>query len=119
LNFRQDIKKWFVQSFWRIFSKNPAGVQPCRSPHLVFFYCYYRPPDGGRSPARPRSAVRCGASKYSNQFPVPGRAESGGWWVLSRARPLLFLSGQLALHRSRKLPKTIALYYTPSKYWGR
>ncbi len=49
----------------------------------------------------------------------PGPCRVRGWQVLSRACPLLFLSGQLALHRSRQIPKTVALYYTPSKYWGR
>jgi hypothetical protein len=28
----------------------------------------------------------------------------------------LFLNGQLTLHRSWKIPETVALYYTPSKY---
>ncbi len=55
------------------------------TPPLPQFYCVYRPPEGGRSPAGLWSAVRCSASQHLNQFPVAGRVECRGWRVLSRA----------------------------------
>jgi hypothetical protein len=49
-------------------------------------------------------------SQHSNQCPVAGRVECGGWRVRSRANSLLFLSGPLAPHRSGHVPKTAGLY---------
>ncbi len=63
---------------------------PCQTPPpSARFYCIYRPPERGRSPAGPWSAVRCGASQQSSQFPVPGHVECGWRWVLSRAHSLV------------------------------
>ncbi len=42
-----------------------------------------QPPEGRRSPTGLWSAVRCGASQHSNQFPVPGRIQGERLQVLS------------------------------------
>jgi hypothetical protein len=57
--------------------KSGRGV-PCRTPPpSARFYCIYRPPEQGRSPAGPWSAVRCGAShKFQS---VSGRGPHRLW----------------------------------------
>ncbi len=74
------------------------------------FYCDYRPPERGKSPAWPWSAVRCGTRQHSYQFLVPGLVECGGRRVPSRAS--LYLSEVILPHHSGQIPKTAALYYT-------
>jgi hypothetical protein len=54
-------------------------------PLSIWFYCYYRPPDGGRSPTWLWSAVQRGASQDFNQFLVSDRARVWGHQVLSQA----------------------------------
>jgi hypothetical protein len=48
------------------------------TPPFDQFYCYNRPPQGGRSPAGLWSTVQRSASQDSNQFLVPCQAEGGG-----------------------------------------
>ncbi len=85
LNFRQEAKNDVLTYILTYFIKCLAVVLPCQPPHSTRLYCYYRPPEGGSSPAGLWFAVWCSATQDSSQFPVPGCAECGGWWVLSQA----------------------------------
>ncbi len=64
LNFWHDLKKWCFDVHFDVFlseilSRRYSAVFPASDR----FYCYYRPPELGRSPDGPRSAVRSGANK--------------------------------------------------------
>ncbi len=98
--------------------KSRYGATP-PSPPSARFYCYCRPPENGRSGDGLWYTVRCGASQDSNQFLVRGHTECGVCGFSVGPALLLFLSGLIALHRSEQIAKTIALYYSPSKYCGR
>jgi hypothetical protein len=74
------------------------------------FYFHYRPPEVSRTPRRLWSAVRHGASLYSDRFLVPGCGEWGGGGFKVRPGLSLFLCGWLVLHRSGQVPKTGRLY---------
>jgi hypothetical protein len=74
------------------------------------FFCHYRPPKRGRSPAGPWSAVRCGTSQHSNQFLFPGpcrvqrdAGSQSGW-------SLAILS--LLPHRYGQISETVAFLHT-------
>jgi hypothetical protein len=69
-----------------------------------------------------------GYGPQSNAVPVripiifwslASQSAGGGRFPVWPALPPLFLSGQLALHSSRHISETVALYYTLSKYGGR
>ncbi len=84
LKFWHDLKKWCFDVHFYVFSSE-VGPRHClpNTPPSTRFYCYYRSPEAGRSPAGQWSAVRCGASQiFSNQFPVAGRVECEGRQVL-------------------------------------
>jgi hypothetical protein len=100
------------QTFWSIFVRSPTAVPLWWPPPLpsTQFYCYYRPPEGGRSPARLWSAVWHGASLNTTRFPVPGCGESRGCGFAVGPGLLLFLSGPLALQRSGQVSETGRLY---------
>ncbi len=78
-------KMTFWCPFWRIFVRSPAAMPPCQPPPFHSVYCFYRRPEGGRSPAGRWCAVHCYTSQDSNQFPVLGHIVWGDWWVLSQA----------------------------------
>jgi hypothetical protein len=114
LNFWDDIKKWCFYIHFNIFLsevlwRRDSAVFPASNQ----FYCYYRSPEHGRSPAMPWSTV---PSQHSFQFLVLGHVECWGRRVLSRSGLSLFLSVVMLLHRSRQIPKTAALC---AKYWER
>jgi hypothetical protein len=78
----------FWHPFWRFFVRSRAGKTYCLS--LPFrLVLLWIPTTWWREKSR-RAVVRfrCSASHHSNQFPVAGRVECGGWRVLSRARSL-------------------------------
>ncbi len=68
--------------FCRIFVRSLAAASLAEHPPpFARFYCIYRPPERGRSPAGPWSAVRCGASQkfqsVSGRRPHRVRGEAG------------------------------------------
>jgi hypothetical protein len=67
----------FLSEIWLL--RHPADPPSAR------FYCYYRPPEGGRSPAGLWSTVRCCASHYIDWFLVLGSGECRGLRVRSWA----------------------------------
>ncbi len=75
----------FRQTFWRIFVRSLAAVPLCWPPPSAWFYCYYRPPEVGRSPAGLWSVVWRGASLNTEWLLVLGCGECRGWRVRSRA----------------------------------
>jgi hypothetical protein len=74
--------------FVTYFVRSLAAAPPCHSHLSARFYCYYRPPEGRRSPARMWSTVCAQGQSEFNQFQVPGCVECGGWRILSRAHSL-------------------------------
>jgi hypothetical protein len=101
----------FWRAFWHIFIRSPAVAPPCWLSPSTRFYCYYRPPEDGRSPAGLWFTVRRGTSHLTYRFPVLGCVEWGGGGGFA-VRPLLLLniSGPVAPHRSEQVPKTGRLY---------
>jgi hypothetical protein len=64
LNFWHDLKKWRFDVHFDIFLSEFRPRHPLPNPPpSARFYCYYRSPEGGRSPAGQWSAVLCGASQ--------------------------------------------------------
>jgi hypothetical protein len=103
--------------FWHIFIKNLVAVWPCWPlPPSSRLYCYYRPSEGGRSPAGLWLQVRCCPSQHSSQFSVPGLVECEG--AGSQFHYLALSKWTVALHPSGQIPETVVLYDTPSKYCG-
>jgi hypothetical protein len=100
----------FWRTFWCLFVRSLASAPPCRPPPSARFYCYYRPPEVGKSPARLWSAVWCSTSHYTDRFPVLVCGECGGCWFTVGPGLSLFCSGPLALHWSGHVPKTGGLY---------
>jgi hypothetical protein len=99
--------------------KNSVTARPCWPSPFTWFYCYYRLPEGEKSR---RAVVRSPVlhhPQHSIQFLILGCAKCGEWRVLSRAHPLALSKRTLVPHHSGQIPKTVALYNTPSKYWGR
>ncbi len=79
------------------------------TPPSARFYCFYRPPEGGRSPAGLWSPVRHGASLNTDQFPILGCGECGGGVFAVGPGLSLFLSGPLP-HQSGQVSETARLY---------
>jgi hypothetical protein len=99
------------------FVRSSVTALPFRPPRFGPVLLFYRPPERGRSPAGPWSAVWCSARQHSYQFLVLGRVEYWGRRVSSRVS--LYLSKVILLHRSGRIPETAALYYTSTTYRGR
>jgi hypothetical protein len=78
---KNDILTSILISFCQ---KSGRGV-PCQTPPSARFYCYYRSPEAGRSPAEQWSAVRCGASQEFQSVSVHGLRIVRGRQVLCRA----------------------------------
>jgi hypothetical protein len=84
LTWRQKMTFWHPH--FEVFSSEVLSQRdPADLPASDQFYCHYRPPERGWSPARPWSAVRCCVSQHSYQFLVTGHAECGGGQVPSWA----------------------------------
>ncbi len=112
-NFWHDIKNDVLTSILAYFFQKSGCGGILLAPPSTWFYCYYRPPYGWRSPAGLWSADQCGTNQDSNQFLVPGCVIVGGWWLS------LFRIGQLEPHCSVQIPETVVLYDTLYKYQGR
>ncbi len=89
LNFWHDVKNYVLTSILTFFVRKSVMARLSDFPASDWFYCHYRPPRHGRSPAGLWSAVRWGVRQPSYKFLVPGR-ECGGRRDYSRAS--LFLS---------------------------
>ncbi len=109
----------FWHPFWCFSSEVLLLRSPADLPASDRFYCHYRPPERGRSPTGPWSAVRCDVSQHSNPFLVPGRIECKGTRALSQAGFLLFWTKVILPHRSGWIPETAAVYYTSARYQKR
>jgi hypothetical protein len=107
---KNDVLTSILTFFCQMFCRGATIPTSRLGPVLLF----YRPPQHGRSPAGPWSAVRCGARQHSYQFLVPGRVERRGRQVYSRVS--LYLSKVILPHRSGRIPETAALYYTSATY---
>ncbi len=69
LNFWHDIKKRRFDVHFDVFSSEVLSHRySAVIPASDRFYIYYGPPERGRSPARPWSAVQCGANKIRISF---------------------------------------------------
>ncbi len=97
-------------TFWCIFVRSPAAAPPCWPPPVCSVLTLLHTIRGWDKSHQ--GAVRSPvlASQNSSHFPVPGCLGCRGWQILSRARPLLFLTGQQALHLSGRVPETGGLY---------
>jgi hypothetical protein len=108
---KNDVLMSTLTFFVRSFVRSNSAIFPASD----WFYCYYRSPEHGRSPAGLWSTVRSGTSQHSDQFLILGCVECGGRWVLSQASLLLFLNVVMLPHHSGQIPETAALYYTRAK----
>ncbi len=119
LNFWHDIKKLCFDIHFDVFrQKSSCGATLPTLPSACF-YCYYRLPEGGRSPAGQWSAFRHAPVSVQIIFwSLAAESAEGDRFSVGSAL-LLFLSGQLALRCSEQNHETIAFYYTTSKDQGR
>jgi hypothetical protein len=86
LTWSQTMTLWCP--FWHIFVRIPAAASPARPPPpSAWFYCYYRSPEGGRSPAGQWLAVRCGASQKFQSVSSRGPCRVFSKWT-SGAAPI-------------------------------
>ncbi len=103
LNFWHDLKKWRFDILFDVVRILPL-VQPCQPSALLLglMYCYYRPPEGRRSPVgRP---VRCQSTFKSFFGPGPSRVR--GWQFSVGCTLSLFQGVLVLLHRSGRFPKS-------------
>jgi hypothetical protein len=112
LKFWHDLKKWRFDVHFGIFLSEVRPQCPLPNPPLPLgFTAITDHLRLGEVP--PGIGPQYGAApvKNSNQFPVAGRVECGGRWVLIWALSLsLFLTGQQAPHWSGHVPETAGLY---------
>ncbi len=99
---KNDVLTYFRQ-------KSGCGV-PCRTPPSAQFYCYYRSPEAGRSPARQWSAVRCGASQKFHSVFGRGPRRVWGERALSWARSLSLYNWTAGAAPIWEFSKTGGLY---------
>ncbi len=81
-------------------------------PPSAQFYCYYRPPEGGRSPARLWSTVWHSANQNTNRFSVLGCGECRVRWDLGQVCPLALSKGTMSTAPICASSETGRLYST-------
>ncbi len=97
-NFGHDIQKKCFDIHFDVFLSEVRPWPPCRPPSTLF-YCYYRPSEGERSPARLWSAVWRSTSQDSNRFWSLTTHSGEGWRFSVWPALSLFLGEQLAMCR--------------------
>ncbi len=104
-----NVKKWRFDVHFDDFSSEVLSKRYHSDlPASDRFYCFYRPPECGKSPAGPWSAVRCSAGNIPINFssrPHRVRGEESSQSGLSLSKVIL-------PHHSVRIPETAALYYT-------
>ncbi len=106
-------KMTFWHPFWHFFIRSLLQHDPANPPCFLGFYCYYRPPEHGKSPTGPWTAVRWWRQSIflSVSGPGPRRVRGVGRFSVGPALSL-FLGVVMLTHRSGQIYETAALYYT-------
>ncbi len=118
--FIHNVKKWhFDVHFIEIMSKVWLRRYPTSPPFRKVLLLFQTTRRWGKSQrALVHSLVHHRSGFQSVSGPGPYRVQGGGEFSIGFALKF-FLSGLMVLHCSGQIPKTVALYYTTSKFWER